>query len=185
VTRPIDAASGEFLARLRAFARRRVPTEQDAEDVVQEVLAKLVRWNDAVEADSAQAWLFTAVRRAIIDRARSRRDAAPLPDETPDPASAPSAVSELARCVEPLLAVLPAEERALLERVDMSGESQADLARELGLSASGLKSRVQRARRRLRRVVDECCAVELDRRGVPIDFAQRRGGPCDCGEKGG
>jgi RNA polymerase sigma-70 factor (ECF subfamily) len=181
VSRPIDAASNEFIARLRAFARRRVPTEHDAEDVVQDVLAKLVRWDDAVDARAAQAWLFTATRRAIIDRARARRDAAPLPADAPDIAAEPSAVAELARCMEPMLAVLPTGDRALLQRVDMSGESQADLARELKLSPSGLKSRVQRARQRLRKVVDECCAVELDRRGVPVDFARRRGGPCDCG----
>jgi RNA polymerase sigma-70 factor, ECF subfamily len=183
VERAIDAASAEFIARLRAFARGRVRTDQDAEDIVQDVLAKLVQREGSVNARSAQAWLFTVTRRAIIDRARARPGDGPLPEElppAPDIAQEPSAVADLARCLEPMLAELDAEDRALLLRVDMMGESQADVAREIGLSASGLKSRVQRARRRLRQVVDECCAVEYDRRGMPIDFARRRGGPCAC-----
>ena len=144
--RAVDAASEEFIARLRAFARKRVRTDQDAEDVVQDVLAKLVRWDGSVEPRSAQAWLFAVTRRTIIDRARARPPEQPLPDDAtpaPDIAAEPTAMAHLARCLEPMLARLEPEDRALLERFDMDGASQADLAREFGLSASGMKSRVR------------------------------------------
>lgn len=178
--RPIDAVSAEFVARLRAFVRRRVRTDADADDVVQDVLAKLAQ--QGTEVESVAAWLFTVARRAVVDRARSARPTEALPEgaPAPDPAEDASALADLARCLEPMLAELEPEERELLRRVDMAGESQADLARQLGLSPSGLKSRVQRARRRLRSVLDACCAVEYDRRGTPVDFAKRPGGPCRC-----
>lgn len=181
--RAVDAASEEFIARLRAFARKRVRTAQDAEDVVQDVLTKLVRWDASVEPRSAEAWLFAVTRRTIIDRARAQRSAQPLPEDTlraPDIAEEQTAIAELARCVEPMLTRLAPSDRALLERVDRRGASQADLARELGLSASGFKSRVQRARRRFRRVLEACCALDLDRRGVPVDVARRPGDPAGC-----
>lgn len=181
--RALDVASEEFITRLRAFARRRARTEHDAEDIVQDVLTKLVQREGSVSARSAEAWLFTVTRRAIIDQARRRTPGEALPGDgsfASDIATEPSAVADLARCLEPMLLELGAEDRALLRRVDMLGESQADIARELKLSASGLKSRVQRARHRLRVVVDRCCAIEYDRRGLPIDFARRRPGSCAC-----
>ncbi len=173
----------EFLSRLRAFVRRRVRTEHDADDVVQDVLAKLLRHDAAVRAGSVHAWLFTTARRAIIDRARAERRDAALPDgdlSGDHLAGDPSASADLARCLEPMMASLDSDDRALLERVDKKGESQAALARELGISASGLKSRVQRARRRLRAVLEDCCAVDRDGRGAPADYRRRPGRPCPC-----
>lgn len=175
--------STEFLARLRAFVRRRVRTEHDADDVVQDVLTKLIAHDAAVQNESIYAWLFTTARHAIIDRARKQRNDEPLPgDETiaSEIAEDVSTTTELARCMEPMLASLDADDRALLQRVDMLGESQADIAREMGLSMSGLKSRVQRARGRLRNVLEECCAVERDRLGAPLDYQRRPDRQCPC-----
>ena len=52
-----------------------------------------------------------------------------------------------------------------------------------GVPASTVKSRVQRARQRLREHFDRCCAIELDGRGLPHDFKSRGGSeyPC-CGD---
>lgn len=180
------ALTAEFLTRLRAFVRRRVRSAHDAEDIVQDVLTKFVQHDDAISAGSVYAWLFTVARRTIIDRART---AGPVPaggdaiDSIPiiDLADDPSASSELARCMEPMLESLGRDDRRLLQRIDMLGESQADVARELGLSMSGLKSRVQRARRRLRARLEACCTVDRDGTGRPINSRRRRpDGPCPC-----
>jgi hypothetical protein len=47
---------------------------------------------------------------------------------------------------------------------DLEGVTQAEAARRAGVSVSGMKSRVQRARQQLRTIVEECCRVDLDRR---------------------
>jgi RNA polymerase sigma-70 factor (ECF subfamily) len=177
------ALTVDFLARLRAFVRKRVRSEHDAEDIVQEVLARFVQHDDSIDAGSVYAWMFTVARRVIIDRSRaaSRRQHTDLGD-TPvvDLADDPTVSSELARCMEPMLNSLPGEDRSLLQRVDMLGESQADIARELGLSPSGLKSRVQRARAKLRALLEDCCAIERDRTGQPADYQRRQDRPCPC-----
>ena len=46
-------------------------------------------------------------------------------------------------------AQLPEIYREALDRVDLAGQSHHDAAIELGISTSGMKSRVQRARRQL------------------------------------
>lgn len=52
--------------------------------------------------------------------------------------------------------------------------------RELGLSVSGMKARVQQARRQLRELLLECCHVELDSRQAPTAIRPRGtvGGTC-------
>jgi hypothetical protein len=43
---------------------------------------------------------------------------------------------------------------------------------------SGMKSRVQRARRQLKALMTECCHITIDRRGTPTDVQPR--GACAC-----
>lgn len=52
----------------------------------------------------------------------------------------------------------------------------------LGVSLSGVKSRVQRGRQRIRRMFEECCEMSLDARGRVTDCAPRdlREVPADC-----
>lgn len=177
--------SAEFLDRLRAFVRRRVRSAHDADDIVQDVLTKFLQHDQSINSNSVHAWMFAVARRAIIDRSRanSRQSRSEpgddLPLESPD---GPSASAELARCMEPMLEALASDDRSLLKRIDIEGGSQADLARELGLSLSGLKSRVQRARRRLMGLLEDCCAVERDRAGQPADYKRRPDRPCPCDE---
>jgi RNA polymerase sigma-70 factor, ECF subfamily len=183
-----DPLTHEFLERLRSFVRRRVQRDVDADDIVQEVLAKLVAKGGEVQSGSVHAWLFTVARRAIIDHFRARKEHDQLPEEVSGegPESCDrSAASELSRCLEPMLASLGQADRSILSRVDMFGESQATIARELGLSPSAVKSRVQRARTRLRAVLDACCAVERDCRGVPVDYTRSDDRNCPCGPEEG
>ncbi len=180
-----EALSAEFRERLHAFVRRRVRT--DADDVVQDVLTRLVTHGPR-PSGPVHAWLFTVARNAIIDRSRARRDHVDLAslESAAETVEGEGAAAELARCLGPMMSGLSADDRRVLERVDLGGESQADLARELGVSPSGLKSRVQRARRRLRAVLESCCSIARDTRGMPIDFQQRAGTSCaGCGADSG
>ncbi|MBK9119037.1 MAG: sigma-70 family RNA polymerase sigma factor [Phycisphaerales bacterium] len=162
-------------------------SEHDAEDIVQDVLTKLVEHDESIHSASVYAWMFTVARRVIIDRSRavSCRDSAKMRDGPPvDLPDDPAVSSDLARCMEPMLDVLSHDERILLQRVDMRGESQADLAREAGLSLSGLKSRVQRARQRLRAALEACCTIERDRAGQPADYQRKPDRLCPYGDCG-
>lgn len=120
-------------------------------------------------------------RRAVIRRERPTgseidldRPAAAVPE--PGPAELRT---ELAACLDPLLAHLPAIYRDALRLTDLDGLTQADAAALIGLSTSGMKTRVQRARAQLKALFTRCCEIELDRRGGIIDYRSNND-ICDC-----
>jgi len=65
---------------------------------------------------------------------------------------------------------LPADYRQALLLTEYQGLTQRELAQKLGLSVSGAKSRVQRAREKLKAMLLDCCHFEFDRRGKVIDY---------------
>jgi RNA polymerase sigma-70 factor (ECF subfamily) len=167
-------AGNDFIGPLRTYVRRRVPSSSDADDVVQTVLLRLLESDVEQSLASPTAWVLSAARTAIADHHRSRaRSAELLPNTFEIPTSQPEDASDITECLVPLLAGLASDDQALLRRVDLEGESQAALAQEMGLSVSGLKSRVQRARGRLRDAVLSRCEFERDSQGSPI-------GPATC-----
>ncbi len=89
---------------------------------------------------------------------------------------------ELAQCLRPLLGGLPPDQRRAVELIDLDGWPQSRAARSEGVSLSGMKSRVQRGRRRLASLLGQCCALTLDARGVPMDYTGPR--RCDCAGDG-
>jgi RNA polymerase sigma-70 factor, ECF subfamily len=179
-----QALSVEFLSRLRAFIRRRVPSESDADDLLQEVLLKLLEKGPQIADQSVPAWLFTVARRAVIDRWRARGSVEEPAHEIESmlPEGDQSLVSDLADCMEPLLHKLDDRDGSILRRVDMEGASQTEIARELGVAVSTIKSRVQRARARLHERLLACCEIEHDGRGLLLDYQPRSDGI--CGPKG-
>ena len=76
-------------------------------------------------------------------------------------------------CLTPLLAMVPDSYRSALELTDLGGLTQDQAAAQLGLSSSGMKSRVQRGRRMLRDGVGKWCRIELDARGARADATTR------------
>lgn len=90
--------------------------------------------------------------------------------------------SELTECVAFFVARLPSPYREAITLTELQGMSQREAAEMLGVSLSGVKSRVQRGRQRIRRMFEECCEMSLDARGRVTDCAPRdlREVPADC-----
>src|SRR5262249_283963 len=80
------------------------------------------------------------------------------------------AVQRLLPYLLPLAQRLPRLYRQALLLTEVDGLTQKALADRLGLSFSGAKSRVQRARDQLRKLLS-CCDFTFDRRGHIIDYA--------------
>lgn len=165
----------ELRALLVPFISKRVDPH-DVDDVVQNVFVRMQRGlRELREGDRLVAWAYQIARNAIVDharRARIRRHeqlervrgvAAPHDD-----GDAPGA-SELAYILGHFIAMLPEPDREALQLTELDGMTQAEAARRVGLSLPGMKSRVQRARARLRELLEGCCEIELDTRGAILE----------------
>jgi RNA polymerase sigma-70 factor, ECF subfamily len=170
---------------LRRFVASRVSDPELAADIAQDVLARSIAAGALENVEDLNAWLYRSARNAVIDHYRTKRAHEPIIDEGrwPDPVTTEDgpndATRELARCLEPLIHQLAPPARDALTRVDLDGQSHQQAADQLGLSVSGMKSRVQRGRRELRTLLTRCCQVSLDRSGAVTDYQPADGG-CGC-----
>jgi len=180
----------ELHDQLLGFISRRVRRPEDGEDILQEVMLRIHRHGaDLEEVDRVTSWVYRITSNAIADHYRkpARRE---LPSgeatEIPEPV-APAAPTEagdlraeLSGCLRPFTARLPETYREAIELTEFEGVSQVEAASRLGLSVSGMKSRVQRGRRELKVLLLDCCHVELDARGGVADYRSKRGSCATC-----
>lgn len=167
-----------FAGDVRRYFARRVAEPHDADDLVQEVFLRVHRHLPDLRAGERVApWVFRIARHALIDfyRRRGTRAAiAPLDNEIVLlDADDGSLTALVASWLEDFLPALEAGDQEALRLADIEGVSQVALAARWGVSVSGAKSRVQRARRRLRDAVLACCHVEFDRHGNVLAYEKR------------
>ncbi|GHO52678.1 RNA polymerase sigma factor SigZ [Ktedonobacter robiniae] len=166
---------------LYRFIRRRVATEEQAEDLLQEVFLKMhTQIGSLREHDKLERWMYQIARNLIIDHYRKGRQDIPLEDAEEmlplDEIPEEDLQAQLAASVAAMIACLPHDYQEALLLTEMQGVSQKELAMRLGLSFSGAKSRVQRAREKLKQMVLDCCHIEFDRLGRVIDYYSH----CGC-----
>jgi RNA polymerase sigma-70 factor (ECF subfamily) len=185
---PTEALWKELRTRLLSFLRRRVATPEDAEDLLQEVFTRIHENASTLpEVESVTGWIYRTAGNAVTDYYRRRgaleratrafsaeRGVGVEPED-------PAAEEELAQCLRPLVATLPDAYGKALELTELDGRTQAEAAESMGLSLSGMKSRVQRGRTKLKEVLLDCCHVEIDRRGGVVGYEPRDGARCRCG----
>jgi RNA polymerase sigma-70 factor (ECF subfamily) len=150
--------------RLYRFARRLCRSPVDAEDVLQESLLSAARGIGAFRgASSLSTWLYAIARSHCIKKHRRRRaapvevsleaeEAAPArehPDPGPDPETALQA-RRLETALERAIARLDRPYREVLVLRDVEGLTAPEVATVTGLSVSAIKSRLHRARTRVR-----------------------------------
>ncbi len=169
-----DKIWSEFHDRLRNFILSRVRNESDADDILQDVFLRIHKNMHSLEQeDKVRPWIYQIARNAIVDHYRAHQERMAPAQLTDIPAEDPGAgelSEEVASCLGPMINRLPDPYRQAVLTTELSGRTQKDAAEELGLSVSGMKSRVQRARQKLRDMLLDCCHFELDRRGTITDY---------------
>lgn len=167
-------------AKLRPFVARRVRSEVDVDDVVQDVFLRMQRGLAGLRDDQRFGpWVYQVARSAIVDHQRVAAkhrvvdgegiEDQPLDVDDDDGAAEQKLVTSLA----PFVAVVPSPYREALTLVELEGLTQKQAAEMLGISLSGMKSRVQRGRVQLRKALEECCHIALDTRGRVVSCEPR------------
>jgi RNA polymerase sigma-70 factor (ECF subfamily) len=174
----------DVAARLRPFIARRVaPAEID--DVMQDVFIRMQRGLPQLrDEDRFTSWLFQIARSSVAEHMRTRARH-PIADSDGEQEPAPEteeddreAARQLSGCVSMFVAQLPSPYREAITLVELEGKTAKEAAEMVGVSVSGMKSRVQRGRAQLRELFDRCCEIAIDARGKPTDFTPRSQPSC-------
>lgn len=171
----IVAAWERHETELRRFLRHRSGDDASAEDLLQEVFLRALRQkNGLCGIDDPRAWLFQTARHLLIDRLRLTKEQVELPDDLVDESGEePPPVDSLAQCLPRVLAELSPQDREAITLCDLEGITQQEYASRLGLSLPAAKSRVQRARARLKARISAACQVSFDDQGRVEGFVPR------------
>jgi RNA polymerase sigma-70 factor, ECF subfamily len=169
-------AWADYEQTLRGWLRHQIQDRALAEDLLQDVFLKAMRQGQRFcNIANARAWLFEVTRNALADHLRARRESVELPEDLAVEKVEMAAIDGLTACLPRVLSELSAEDRDAITCCDLQGMSQADYAVRIGVGLSGAKSRVQRARARLKQQLSRACQVRLDTEGRVCDFTLRGG----------
>jgi RNA polymerase sigma-70 factor (ECF subfamily) len=152
----------ELIPALRAFARTFCRSPADADDLVQETLAKAIANLHRFEPGTKlKSWLFTIMRNTFLSGvAKSRRETTGVAvEEAGSGPKAPQEWSAQVSEVRAAMAKLPQAQREVLVLVGMLGVSYEEAARICDCAVGTVKSRLSRARAAL--------VIELGEDGPP------------------
>ena len=147
--------------RLLAYAARRLPGAEEAQDAVSEAMARAVAGIQRFRAEGAgfDAWLYGILRHVVLDAqgGQRRKSSDPVPEAVDE---APQPVDQLlhrqeASALRAAFHRLRAEDQELLELRVVAGLRAEDTARVLGRRAGAVRMAQSRALARLRSLLEE------------------------------
>jgi len=169
---------------LRAFILSKVHDGSIADDLLHELFIKIHANIDKVnDRTKLQAWVYQICRNLIIDHFRGLRkeqepEALTTEDEWAE--NGDDFMSETLEDMIQMMSVLPPEYCEALCLTQLEGMSQIAYAEKIGISYTGAKSRVQRARKMLKDLLMKCCHYEFDKYGTIIGISPSN---CCCCQK--
>jgi RNA polymerase sigma-70 factor (ECF subfamily) len=165
----------EFSGPLKSFIMKRVPSEADADDLLQEVFVKIHNNIEELKDDyKINAWVYRITRNTIADYYRRNYKSIELlevPDDLiveADQDESPN--TEIAACLKVMIDSLPEKYKEAIWLTEYENLTQKELGERIGISLPGAKSRVQRGREKLKEMLLGCCHLEFDRMGNVIDY---------------
>jgi len=169
---------------------RRLLGNQDAEDIAQEVFAKVSRGLESFKGQSKlSTWIYRIATNTAIDKLRSASfkhssENTSLIDETTvedrndslghtDPLIDQKVIrKEMSQCVREYIDRLSPDYRTVLVLSELEGFKNREIADILEISLENVKVRLHRARASLKKVLDDGC-----------DFYQNEAGTLACDRK--
>ncbi|MFE3653206.1 sigma-70 family RNA polymerase sigma factor [Streptomyces sp. NPDC059122] len=159
----VQEAYDRYGGELFGFAFKALGNRQLAEDVVQEVFVRAWRSSFDPSKASLRTWLFAIARNAVADALRKRLAQYTVDLDAGDwdaPAGGQTRLDPMDQLLERIqleeaLARLSPEHREAVVKVYFGGQTCAELGRELGVSASTMRSRLYYGVRTLRLVLEE------------------------------
>lgn len=180
----------ELSDRLRAFIHSRIQKTAETEDLLQEVFLRVHKKLDTIQRpERIESWVFQIARNTLIDffrradpkienRPRSEIDSVTEIESSMQRDDANINV-QVAGWLPMMINTLPEKLRRSVSLYEIEGWSQKQIASELKIGLPAVKSRIQRGRKQLERIIRDCCELQFDRRGNVIGCEPMRQTGCE------
>jgi len=165
----------EYHTKLAAFIRSKV-SDDLVDDILQDIFMKVhVRIDSLKEDEKLESWLYQIARNTITDYYRSRRTIKDIPEwmEQSQPEEDEIIRGKLSLCLKPMINKLPEKYRNAIQLSEIENKRQKDVAEREDISLSASKSRVQRGRSLLKRMLNDCCQFEINRRNQVVSYEEK------------
>lgn len=176
----VEQAWQEYQRKLFLFIRSKVDTPEDAEDILSDVFASLIKkTGDNVIPDNIASWLYRVTRNRIVDYYRARKTIEELPEDLVSEDADTNVIGLLSSCILPMIKTLPETYQQPLILSEIEGKKYKEVADELDLTLSAVKSRILRGREKLLKILNNCCTLHSDNAGNLVDFEKKGTNTCN------
>ncbi len=176
----IEIVWSQFSASLKKFILSRVKNSSDSEDILQNVFLRIHdNISNLKDKSKIRQWIYQITRNLINDyfREENRYQASDtFKSELSGTDSADRIMDEAINDMIEMMNGLSPEYREALQLTELKGMPQREYAEKTGLSYSGAKSRIQRARMMLKEQLLKCCHYQFDKYGTVFDIQSK----CCC-----
>lgn len=163
----------KFNEQIYGFICCKVNHEDHCHDILQEVYIKIImNLNKLVSIDNLKSYLLKIADNAIIDYYRVKSSCGICCEADGQEQSEITVTEQEEKqlqladcCLQPFIQSLEPIYREALTITDLQGLTQREYAKIAGISLSGAKSRVQRAREQLKQQILACCNYQFDTYG--------------------
>lgn len=161
---------------LNKYIKKYINNNSDAEDILQEVLLKIYNSIDGLkDYRKINVWVYKISKNTIIDYYRNKnKELLPLDENIfEEYIEDDSYNNEISKCLNTMIEYLPEKYKEVIKLIEYNRLTQKEVSQRLGISVSAVKSRAYRARGMLKKMLIECCYIELDRLGNVIDYKHK------------
>jgi RNA polymerase sigma-70 factor, ECF subfamily len=161
----------DYKSALLGYIKKRVTDHDDAKDILQDVLLQSYQYcSNGKTVLYLKAWLYKIAQNTIIDYHKKNKKTISFTLDIVEVNNEISIVGEASDYIKALLKLLPNNYATPLYMSDIEGIDQKVIAQNLGLTLPNTKSRIQRARVKLKERFLECCVVSFGENGEMISF---------------
>lgn len=182
----LDMIWQKYGQNIKALLHSKVSNPDDVDDLLQDVLLKTHQNIGTLKSqEKLKPWLLRLTYNTLIDFYRKQGLTQPInsDDLWYNNLDQPEVAYQLSQCILPFIHALPADTATLLQAIDIEGQSQKQYATTHNINYSALKSQVQRGRKQLRNLFEECCHFEQDKRGNIAEYHRKSTSCSMCGPK--
>ncbi|NQY05349.1 MAG: sigma-70 family RNA polymerase sigma factor [Flavobacteriaceae bacterium] len=169
----IESIWNQYYQDLKRFALSKLKQEDSVDDILQEVYIKAqINWGALQDITKVKFWLLTITRNTITDFFKKNNSIELQESDLKSDDFTIEQVSEEPHtekdCLVGIIKNLPKKYREPLFLSDIKGIKQNDIAKQLHLPLSTVKSQIQRARKMIVQGYMDCCDYTLNEKGYLV-----------------